>query len=171
VAGNPKKLAFDRGRRWEYKCRDWFRSAGFKASKFDESNGYCVGCDIHLEVYLRVLHTWKWVTVPVAIQCKNTENPRDLFVGIDEARRGWKNAKLFICLHWHRPKGKGQRGTLRMAVSDDPSPGAPYELMIGNAAFIPLFERIYPAIPSTEDHLTVLQNTIDQQTKEENERR
>lgn len=154
MAGNPKKLAWARGRRWERECLDWFRAAGFRASKFDETNGYCVGCDIHLEVYLKILHAWKWVTVPVAIQCKSTTEPRDLFIGLNEARYGWKKAKLFVCLH--KLRSAGHRSRLRIAVSDDPTPGAPFAFETQMDAIL---EQIKVVIPTTEDTSVVLKAT------------
>lgn len=154
MAGNPKKLAWARGRRWERKCLDWFRAAGFRASKFDETNGYCVGCDIHLEVYLKILHAWRWVTVPVAIQCKSTKEPRDLFIGLNEARYGWKKAKLFVCLHWLREDDR--RGRLRIAHSAEATPGFPFTFETQMDAIL---EQIKAVIPTTEDTYAVLKAT------------
>lgn len=77
----------------------YFREAGFLAERIDETDfGYGVDLILYRDA---LLHPPDWTreALPVAIQCKCTARRSDGLLGLEQARRGWPEARLYICLH------------------------------------------------------------------------
>jgi hypothetical protein len=158
---NRWRAAYNRGRRHELWVRKKLADVGFDACRVNEISGFTTGFDIALRVYVKVLHCWSWVFVRTAIQCKSTRTKADLRRGLNEARRGWPGAHLFVCIHrYHIPNKKPQ---LRIAASTSNKANGAYQLLNWDE----LVERLVGLLPTSQTPAHVFDET---QTRLRNER-